>query len=95
MYFCPCGNYSVQPAWLPSFYAKNNFVRNWAVFIFVLPILLTFKFAYKWAVSKKLVTGFDQILVGVIKIYLFGSYLRFKSLYTFLGIKLYDLPLNL
>ncbi len=76
MYFCPCGNYSVQPVWLPSFYAKNNFVR-------------------KWAVSKKLVTGFAQILVGVIKIYLFGSYLRFKSLYTFLGIKLYDLPLNL
>lgn len=37
--------------------------------------------------SKKLVTGFDQILVGVIKIYLFGSYLRFKSLYKFLGIK--------
>ena len=30
-----------------------------------------------------------------IKIYLFGSYLRFKSLYKFLGIKLYDLPLNL
>ncbi|RIO29277.1 hypothetical protein BUZ79_12210 [Staphylococcus saprophyticus] len=54
-----------------------------------------FKFACKWAVSKKLFTGFDQILVGVIKIYLFGSYLRFKSLYTFLGIKLYDLPLNL
>ena len=76
MLFCPCGNYSVQPAWLPSFYAKNNFVR-------------------KWAVSKKSFTGFDQILVGVIKIYLFGSYLRFKSLYTFLGIKLYDLPLNL
>ncbi len=76
MYFCPCGNYSVQPAWLPSFYAKNNFVRNWAV-------------------SKKLVTGFAQILVGVIKIYFFGSYLHFKSLYTFLGIKLYDLPLIL
>ncbi|PTH50377.1 hypothetical protein BU600_12270 [Staphylococcus arlettae] len=54
-----------------------------------------FKFACKWAVSKKSFTGFDQILVGVIKIYLFGSYLRFKSLYTFLGIKLYDLPLNL
>ncbi|WP_440870360.1 hypothetical protein, partial [Staphylococcus shinii] len=57
--------------------------------------MLIFKFAYNWAVSKKLVTGFAQILVGVIKIYLFGSYLRFKSLYTFLGIKLYDLPLNL
>ena len=54
-----------------------------------------FKFACNWAVSKKLVTGFDQILVGVIKIYLFGSHLRFKSLYTFLGIKLYDLPLKL
>jgi len=46
-------------------------------------------------VSKKLVTGFAQILVCGISIYLFGSYLRFKSLYTFLGIKLYDLPLNL
>ncbi|MCQ3817949.1 hypothetical protein DSN45_13560 [Staphylococcus xylosus] len=62
---------------------------------FFLPILLTFKFAYKWAVSKKSFTGFVQILGGVIKIYLFGSYLHFKSLYTFLGIKLYDLPLNL
>ena len=57
--------------------------------------MLTFKFACKWAVSKKLVTGFAQILVCGISIYLFGSYLRFKSLYTFLGIKLYDLPLNL
>ena len=60
-----------------------------------------FKFACKWtvskklAVSKKLVTGFDQILVCGIRIYLFGSYLRFKSLCRFLGIKLYDLPLNL
>lgn len=44
-----------------------------------------FKFACNWAVSKKLFTGFDQILGGGIKIYLFGSYLRFKSLYTFLG----------
>lgn len=43
----------------------------------------------------KIDTGFAQILVGVIKIYLFGSYLHFKSLYTFLGIKLYDLPPNL
>ncbi len=76
MIFCPCGNYSVQPAWLPSFYAKNNFVR-------------------KWAVSKKLVTGFAQIFICEMRMYLFGSYLRFKSLYTFLGIKLYDLPLNL
>ncbi|HHT9219012.1 TPA: hypothetical protein ACT77E_002744, partial [Staphylococcus aureus] len=76
MLFCPCGNYSVQPAWLPSFYAKNNFVR-------------------KWAVSKKINTGFAQIFVCGIRIYLFGSYLRFKSLFRFLGIKLYDLPLNL
>ena len=30
-----------------------------------------------------------------IKIYLFGSYLRFKSVYKFLDIKLYDLPLFL
>ena len=52
-------------------------------------------FVRNWAVSKKFNTGFAQILVGVIKIYLFGSYLRFKSLYTFLGIKLYDLPLIL
>ena len=62
---------------------------------FFLPILLTFKFAYNWAVSKKLVTGFAQIFVCEIKIYLFGSYLRFKSVYRLLGIKLYDLPLNL
>ncbi|RSC30407.1 hypothetical protein EGS23_15265 [Staphylococcus aureus] len=64
--------------------------------------MLTFKFACKWAVSKKLVTvskklvtGFAQIFVCEIKIYLFGSYLRFKSVYRLLGIKLYDLPLNL
>ena len=55
----------------------------------------TFKFACKWAVSKKLVTGFARILVCGIRIYLFGSYLRFKSLYKVSGIKLYDLPLNL
>lgn len=42
--------------------------------------------------SKKLVTGFAQIFVCEIKIYLFGSYLRFKSVYRLLGIKLYDLP---
>jgi len=54
-----------------------------------------FKFACKWAVSQKFNTGFAQILIGVIKIYLFGSHLRFKSLYTFLGIKLYEFPLNL
>ncbi len=30
-----------------------------------------------------------------IKIYLFGSYLRFKSVYKLLDIKLYDLPLIL
>ncbi len=29
------------------------------------------------------------------RIYLFGLYLRFKSQYKFLGIKLYKLPLNL
>src|SRR5699024_6428561 len=52
-------------------------------------------FVRNWAVSKKLVTGFAQILVGVIKIYLFGSYLHFMSLYTFLVIKLFELPLNL
>ena len=54
-----------------------------------------FKFACKWAVSQKFDTGFARILVCEIKIYLFGSYLRFKSLCRFLGIKLYDLPLNL
>ncbi|WP_169932304.1 hypothetical protein [Staphylococcus saprophyticus] len=43
-------------------------------------------FVRNWAVSKKSFTGFAQILVGVIKIYLFGSHLRFKSLYMFLGI---------
>ena len=45
--------------------------------------------------SKKLVTDVAQILVCEISIYLFGSYLRFKRLCMFLGIKLYDLPLNL
>ncbi|GAB5806010.1 hypothetical protein JMUB7522_27380 [Staphylococcus aureus] len=30
---------------------------------------------------KKLVTGFAEIFVCEITIYLFGSYLRFKSLY--------------
>ncbi|MDH5056355.1 hypothetical protein, partial [Enterococcus faecalis] len=57
--------------------------------------MLIFKFACKWAVYKKIVTGFAQIFVCGIRIYLFGSYLRFKSLFRFLGIKLYDLPLNL
>ncbi|PTK58098.1 hypothetical protein BUZ61_10715 [Staphylococcus nepalensis] len=60
--------------------------------------MLIFKFACKWAVSKKLATGFTQIFIGEVRIYLFGSYLRFKSLYRFLGIKtikLYDSPLNL
>ena len=57
--------------------------------------MLPFKFACKWAVSKKLLTGFAQIFICEMRMYLFGSYLRFKSLYTFLGIKLYDLPLNL
>ncbi|HDC9606507.1 hypothetical protein SON40_13110 [Staphylococcus aureus] len=37
----------------------------------------------------KIVTGFAQIFVCEIKIYLFGSHLRFKSQYKFLGIKLY------
>ncbi|RIM68169.1 hypothetical protein [Staphylococcus xylosus] len=54
-----------------------------------------FKFACKWAVSKKLVTDFAQIFVCEISIYLFGLYLLFKSLCMFLGIKLYDLTLNL
>ena len=54
-----------------------------------------FKFACKWAVSKKFDTGFAQIFVCENSIYLFGSYLRSKSLYKFLGIKLYELPLNL
>jgi len=46
--------------------------------------MLILKFACKWAVSKKLVTDFDQILVCRIRIYLFGLYLRFKSLCRFL-----------
>ena len=57
--------------------------------------MLYFKFACNWAVSKKLVTGFAQIFACEINIYLFGSYLRFKNLCTFLGIKLYSSPLNL
>ena len=57
--------------------------------------MLPFKFECKWAVSKKSCTDFAQIFVCENSIYLFGSYLRFKSLYRFLGIKLYDLPLNL
>ena len=52
-------------------------------------------FVRNWAVSKKLVTGFAQFFVCEIKIYLFGSYLRFKSVYKFWDIKLYDLPLIL
>jgi hypothetical protein len=47
-------------------------------------------FVRNWAVSQKLFTGFAQIFVCENSIYLFGSYLRFKSLYMFLGIKLYD-----
>ncbi|WP_214291533.1 hypothetical protein, partial [Escherichia coli] len=54
-----------------------------------------FKFACNWAVSKKLVTGFAYFFVCEMRIYLFGSYLRFKSLCMFLGIKLYDLYLIL
>ena len=48
-----------------------------------------------WAVSQKFDTGFAQIFAFGNSIYLFGSYLRFKSLYKFLGIKLYELPLIL
>ncbi|HFE7678687.1 hypothetical protein, partial [Mammaliicoccus sciuri] len=59
---------------------------------FFMPV---FKFACNWAVSKKIDTGFAQIFTFGNSIYLFGSYLRFKSLYKFLGIKLYRLPLNL
>ena len=47
-------------------------------------------FVRNWAVSKQFDTGFAQIFVCENSIYLFGSYLRFKSLYMFLGIKLYD-----
>ncbi len=54
--------------------------------------MLPFKFACKWAVSKKSCTGFAQIFVCEIKIYLFGLYLRFKSLYRLLGVKLYKTP---
>ena len=57
--------------------------------------MLIFKFACKWAVSKKLVTDFAEIFVCEISIYLFGSYLRFKRLYRFLSTNLYDLPLSL
>ncbi|PTI47504.1 hypothetical protein BU111_13095 [Staphylococcus xylosus] len=52
-------------------------------------------FVRKWAVSQKFDTGFAQIFVFENSIYLFGSYLLFKSFCRFLGIKLYDLPLNL
>nr|ACZ68877.1 hypothetical protein SAP077A_010 [Staphylococcus aureus] len=45
--------------------------------------MLIFKFACKWAVYKKIVTGFAQIFVFENSIYLFGSYLRFKSVYKF------------
>lgn len=55
--------------------------HGWPVFM---PI---FKFACKWAVSKKFDTGFAQIFVCEISIYLFGSYLRFKSVYKLLDIK--------
>jgi hypothetical protein len=48
-----------------------------------------------WAVFKKFDTGFAQIFAFGNSIYLFSLYLRFKSLYRFLGRKLYDLPLNL
>ncbi len=44
---------------------------------------------------KKLVTGFAEIFVCEITIYLFGSYFRFKSLYRVLDRKLRDLSFNL
>ena len=52
-------------------------------------------FVRKWVVSKKLVTGFAQIFVCEKQLFLFGSHLRFKSRYRFLGIKLYKQPLIL
>ncbi|KAB2187635.1 hypothetical protein F9B44_18985, partial [Staphylococcus epidermidis] len=51
--------------------------------------MLIFKFACKWAVSKKFDTGFAQIFVCEKQLFLFGSHLRFKSRFRFLGIKLY------
>ena len=54
-----------------------------------------FKFACNWAVSKKNSHWFCLNFVCEMRIYSFGSYLRFKSLCMFLGIKLYDLPLKL
>jgi len=42
--------------------------------------MLYFKFACNWAVFKKLVTDFAQIFIYKIRLYLFGSYLSFKSL---------------
>lgn len=53
---------------------------------FFMPI---FKFACRWAVSQKFDTGVAQIFVCEKQLFLFGSYLRFKSRYKFLGIKLY------
>jgi len=47
--------------------------------------ILYFKFACNWAVFKKLVTGFAQILISKINLHLFGSYLPFKSLCKYLG----------
>ena len=64
-----------------------KFACKWAVFIFFCPVICKFKNLANWAVSKKFITGLDQKCVCEIRIYLFGSYLRFKSLYTFLGIK--------
>ncbi|MGW7861310.1 hypothetical protein ACWEVG_13775, partial [Staphylococcus xylosus] len=40
-------------------------------------------------------TGFAQIFVCEKQLFLFGSHLRFKSQYKFLGIKLYKQPLIL
>ena len=50
--------------------------------------MLIFKFACKWAVSKKFDTGFAQIFVCEKQLFLFGSHLRFKGLYRILNIKL-------
>lgn len=45
--------------------------------------MLIFNLHVNEADVKKLVTGFAEIFVCEISIYLFGSYLRFKSLYKF------------
>ena len=77
MYFAPAGTIAFNRYGCPLLMVTFKFACKWAVSVFYLSSLLIFKFAYNWAVSKKLVTGFDQILVGGIRIYLFGSYLLF------------------